>query len=413
MDEPELLDIERLGAQGDGIAIRDGTPVHVPRALPGEQLRRRPDGTLELIGPPSAGRRATPLCPHVPACGGCTVQHMTDDLYRAWKQTLVAQAFAQHGLPIEPPAMLSVPLGSRRRAILSAVREGRDIRLGFHGPATHTIEPLRACAVLRPAIVAALPALTEIAQIVAPAEAEARLIVVATDNGLDVAIVAGRTSLSARDRSALVAIITPTSGASAILRLSSNGDLILQRAPPNLILGGAAVTPPPGAFLQAASEAEAHMIALVTGAVGKAKRVADLFCGLGTFALPLARRASILAVDSDRALLAALAAAHRHATGLKPIETKPRDLFRDPLSWRELNAFDAVVFDPPRAGAKAQTEALAQSKVATIVAVSCNPATLARDVRVLVEAGWRIASVSAIDQFLFSPHIEAVVVLKR
>jgi 23S rRNA (uracil1939-C5)-methyltransferase len=202
---------------------------------------------------------------------------------------------------------------------------------------------------------------------------------------------------------------------SRVIRLTVDREPVLIRAKPLLKVAGVAVEPPPGAFVQAAAEAEAAMTAAAVEAIRKAraKRVADLFSGLGAFTFALSLSARVLAVDSDRAMVTALAAAARGATGLKPIEAKVRDLFRDPLSPRELDAFDAVIFDPPRAGAKAQAEALAASKVKTVVAVSCNPATLARDLRTLVDGGYRLERAVAIDQFLFTSHLEAVAVLSR
>jgi 23S rRNA (uracil1939-C5)-methyltransferase len=173
------------------------------------------------------------------------------------------------------------------------------------------------------------------------------------------------------------------------------------------------VAPPPGAFLQAATEADALLAHHVTAGIGKAKRVLDLFCGLGTLSLALARRARVTAVDSDAALLAALRKASNGAQGLKPIESLRRDLFRDPLSPKELEKTDAIVLDPPRAGAAAQCQSIARSKVRRVVMVSCNPATLARDLRALVDAGYAIESVVPIDQFLYTHHLEAVAVLTR
>jgi 23S rRNA (uracil1939-C5)-methyltransferase len=185
------------------------------------------------------------------------------------------------------------------------------------------------------------------------------------------------------------------------------------RAAPTLSIAGIAVSPPPAAFLQAACEAETVLQELVVAGVGKARQVADLFSGLGTFALALASKARVLAIDGERPLIEALAEAHRRAQGLKPVTTRVRDLYLDPLSPRELDGFDAVVFDPPRAGAKTQAEAIARSKVKTVVAVSCNPATLARDLRILIDSGYRLARVTPVDQFLFTPHLEAVAVLRR
>jgi 23S rRNA (uracil1939-C5)-methyltransferase len=177
--------------------------------------------------------------------------------------------------------------------------------------------------------------------------------------------------------------------------------------------GSGNVVLPPRAFLQAAPAAEAEMVRLVVAAAGQARRIADLFCGLGTFTFPLAKGAPLLAVDGDRQAIGALQNAAKRAPGLKPIETKVRDLFRTPMSARELEPFDAVVFDPPRAGAATQAATLAMSSVATIAAVSCNPATLARDARILLDGGYRLEGVTPIDQFLYSPHVEAVAVFRR
>ncbi len=178
-------------------------------------------------------------------------------------------------------------------------------------------------------------------------------------------------------------------------------------------MAGVAVVPPPAAFLQAAAEAEEYMARLVVEALGKARRAADLFAGLGTFAFAMARRASVLAVDGSRDLIEAMTKAHRAATGLKPIEGKVRDLLLDPLSPRELSSFDAVVFDPPRSGAKAQADALARSDVPVVVAISCNPQSLARDLRILMDGGYALKSIAPVDQFLFTPHLEAVAVLTK
>ena len=199
-----------------------------------------------------------------------------------------------------------------------------------------------------------------------------------------------------------------------IIRLMVAGDMIVTHEATTLTLGGIAVDPPPSIFLQAVPEAEALLTNFVLAALPpKAKRVADLFCGVGTFALPLARRVQVLAADSDKRALGALERAARHATGLKPIEVRPRDLFREPLSPKELEPFDAVIFDPPRAGAADQVERIARSKVRHVIAVSCAPQTLARDAKALIDAGFKMGPVTPIDQFLYSPHTEAVCVFKR
>ncbi len=196
-------------------------------------------------------------------------------------------------------------------------------------------------------------------------------------------------------------------------RLTVGKESVALGGAPEVDLSGVAVKLPPDAFLQASREAEAEMVGLVREKVGGAKRVADLFAGVGTFTLALARSASVAAYEVDDAALAALAEDARKTLKLKPVRTSVRDLFRSPLSVKELDAFDAVVFDPPRAGASAQVAQIAKSRMPMLVAVSCNPGTLARDLRILVDGGYRITRVVPVDQFLFSPHIEVVAHLER
>jgi 23S rRNA (uracil1939-C5)-methyltransferase len=403
------LTVVRLGAQGDGIAEQAGADVHVPGFLPGERVVLESDGGGRLIGPPSPERRAEPLCPHVPQCGGCAVQHMNDALYVRWKEALLAQALSHRGLsaPIAPVRI--VPLASRRRATFAGSWHDGKARLGFHRAGTHTIEPIDACAVLRPAVVDTLPALAALAALLVPNGAPFRISVLDADNGLDVAIDA---KMSARVSRQASGVATAMRGA-RIVRLTLAGEPFLMLAPPVVRIAGVEVMPPPAAFLQAARETDIILADLVLGSVGKPKRVADLFAGLGTLSLALAAKARVLSVDSDAALQDALRKAVAGTQGLKPVDCLRRDLFRDPLSPRELDQHDAVVLDPPRSGAAAQSEALARSKVPRVVMVSCNPATLARDLRTLVDGGYRLESATPVDQFLFTPHLEAVAVLRR
>ena len=240
-------------------------------------------------------------------------------------------------------------------------------------------------------------------------KSETRLHVLLADNGIDVLVDGVQGGLSAAAREALAGLAQQ----GGILRLRVGDDEIYQSAQPVLQVAGADLRVPAGVFVQAVAAAEAMMAQTVVKALGRAKHVADLFCGLGTFTLPIARRARVMAVDNQPEAVAALADAVRHVQGLKPIESLRRDLFREPLSRNELKQFDAVVFDPPRAGAIAQSEALAKSKVPCVVAVSCNPATMARDLRILIDGGYKLQSMTPIDQFLFSAHVEAVAVLRR
>lgn len=410
MNDAAPLLVTGLGAQGGGLAVTSsGLEMHVPGLLPGETAM--PDGDAGYVrsGPASPERRLAPLCPHVSACGGCSVQHMNDDLYARWKATLLAMPLAQRGIVVDPEPMLSVPVGSRRRATFAGRWDQGELALGFHGARTHTIEPIVACAVLRPEIVAALPLLGRIAAHVSPSNATPRVHVLACDNGFDVSIELGVPRAGGRDQ----ATLAQWARQARVARLTVDGQPVLMLEKPVIRIAGVTVAPPPGAFLQAAIETEALLGALVASGIGKARRVADLFSGLGTLSLGLATKARVLTVDSDADLLAALGTAVANVQGLKPVDRLRRDLMRDPLAPKELEAFDAVVLDPPRAGAAAQCQALVKSKVRRVVMVSCNPATLARDLRVLIDGGFRLDGITPVDQFLFTAHLEAVAVLSR
>jgi 23S rRNA (uracil1939-C5)-methyltransferase len=404
--EAREVDIVALGAQGDGIAETPQGSLYVPFALPGERVATTGEGLPELVSAPSSDRQA-PICRHFGLCGGCVAQHMKGAFYAQWKRGIVVEAFRQHGLEPEIAPLVSVESQSRRRATLTARREGNRVVIGYHRRRSHDLLDLEECPVLRPDIVAHLPALR--ALVGGAKSGEVRVTVLVTATGLDVALETERGTFDAKATAQL-----PRIGAEQRLaRLAVNGDIVMERTAPSLTLGGAAATPPPGVFVQAVAEAEAAMTALVVTGVGKAKRVVDLFCGVGTFTFALARAGRVLAVDGDPKAIEALAAATRRAQGLKPIETRVRDLFRMPLAARELEAFDAVVFDPPRAGAGSQAEQLARCKVPKVVAVSCNPATLARDARTLIDGGYKLTGVTPIDQFLFSAHVEAIALFER
>lgn len=402
-----VVEVTRLGAQGDGVVETPDGPIYLPFALPGERWRIAGGRAPERLT--ASGDRQQPVCRHFSRCGGCTAQHMSAQLYRRWKETALRQAFAHRGLEVSPEPMRSVAAWSRRRAFFGVARRGETVELGFREERRHALVDLEECPVLDPAIVAALPALRGIARLVWPADAGGRLVVTRVEGGLDAAFEGGQ----ARPGPDALAASARCAAEARLLRLSVDGAVVYMDRVPTVMLGGVSVELPPGAFLQAVPEAEALMIELVAGAVGKARHVVDLFSGLGTFALPLARKARVLAVDADRRSVEALDKAARGATGLKPLSTRVRDLVREPLSRGELDGFDAAVIDPPRAGAKAQAEALARSRVTTVVMVSCNPATLARDARILTDGGYRLQAVTPIDQFIYSPHLEAVAVFRR
>jgi 23S rRNA (uracil1939-C5)-methyltransferase len=405
MTADAALEIVGLGARGDGIAPAAEGHCFVPFALPGERVLPGAAGLPQLLSAPSPERKE-PLCRHFGVCGGCAGQHMSTGLYAAWKRGLVVEALRQRGLTAEVAPLVAIAVGSRRRAILTARREPTGIVLGYHPRDSDALFEVCECPVLRPEILARLPALREIAAAVGGREI--RLTVLATSAGLDVAVGAER-GVAAN----AVARLAQIAAKYRLARIAVAGQIITQRTPPSLAFAGVNVCPPPGAFVQAVGEAESAIAAEVQAAIGKARRAADLFCGLGTLTFALARGAFVAAFDSDAAAIAALTAAARQAKGLKPIDARVRDLFREPLAAKELDGFDAVVFDPPRAGAKAQAEQLARARVPTVVAVSCSAGTLARDVRILVNGGYRLERVVPIDQFLFSAQVEAVACLRH
>lgn len=409
--------IERLADGGDGVLDdprAPGGPRYIQGAVPGDLVRSLGNGRFAIEPTPLSQRRATMLCPHFPGCGGCSAQHMSDALYGTWKASRLANSLKRAGIlddgdPRWRP-LYRVGLHSRRRAVLTARIEDGAWRLGFHEARSHRLVDIRSCAVLTPGIVGALDGLEAVARLVGQG-AECRLSILDVGRGLDVAVETGRRG-RIRPEAASFESLAKSMG---MLRLTVDGDMIHMLARPSLAIAGIAVVPPPGAFVQAAADAEAVMTGIACDAISqsKARKVADLYSGLGTFTLAIAKQARVLAIDSEPTLLHALQDAIRHASALKPVETRRRDLFRDPLSPRELDAFDAVVFDPPRAGAKAQAETIARSKVRTVLAVSCNPSTFARDAATLIDGGYRLDSVTPIDQFLFTPHLEVVAVLRR
>lgn len=404
------IDIKRVGAQGDGIADTGDGPVFVPFALPGERLRVQRSGEtarIESILQQSADRISA-VCQHFSICGGCAVQHMSPSFYGEWKRDLVRAAFKSRGIDADV-APLYRPKGLRRRAVLTAVRTEEGVALGFHQAQSHDLVDLAECPVLESRIVAALPGLRTLLKPLLVKRGEARVTVTMTAAGLDIAIGEVQKPLTLQLRSELARQAADLH----VARISLNGDPIYAALTPFLQFGTIDVPVPPGAFIQAVAGAESEMARLVLDGIGNAKKVADLFAGVGAFSLPIAVRAKVVAVDSDKSAIDALADGVRKGTGIKPVTTFVRDLFREPLSAMELNEHEAIVFDPPRAGAEAQSRMIAKSKVRTVVAVSCNPATLARDARILIDGGYAMGKVTPVDQFQYTPHIECVAVFKR
>ncbi|WP_072384939.1 methyltransferase [Hyphomicrobium sp. CS1BSMeth3] len=404
----EIVEITGLGAEGDGVATNAaGAPIFIPQALPGERWQVEEGYAPEPVELRPDRRR--PPDPDDEPCGGCVARHMPLAMYQEWKREFLVRALRQQNISADIQPLITVSEHTRRRATFNARRIRGAMRIGYHGRRSHDLVAAEDCPVLDKRIVELLPALAQLASVVAGQEEETRVAITLTDTGADVDLEGNERALSAAAR----AKIGEITGAARMARVSVGGVPVIERQAPVLQFAGKAVTPPPGAFLQAVPEAEQAMIDLVTAALGKAKQVGDLFCGLGTLTLPIAQKARVTAFDADRNAIAALNEAQRKNQGLKPFTAKPRDLFRDALSPMEMKDLDAVVLDPPRAGAKAQCERLAQSKVKRVVMVSCNPATLARDLRILIDGGYRLDAITPIDQFLYSPHLEAVAALTR
>ncbi|MFM9865695.1 MAG: class I SAM-dependent RNA methyltransferase [Micropepsaceae bacterium] len=402
------LDILRIGHKGDGETAEG---VYVPFTVPGDKVRVEAEGDrgriVEIVEP--GPTRAKPVCQHFVICGGCALQHVEASAYHDWKRDQVVQALSQRGITgIDVAPLVTFPTRTRRRAVLTAKLVDDAVFVGFQERGSHHIVDMAECHVLHPDLFALVAKLRGVLADILPEHARAEIDVMRADNGIDMSLGVGRMTLDGALRTRLAALAARL----GIIRLNVNGELVAQSEAPVLDWAGAKITPPPGAFLQAVPEAEATLQTLVTAAVGKAKRVADLFAGCGAFTFPLARKSAVAAFDSEAEAIEALGAA-RGTPGLKPITAERRDLFRRPLLKHELDAFDAVVIDPPRAGAKAQSEQLATSKVKTIAAVSCSPTTFARDARTLIDGGYALKSVTPIDQFLWSPHIELVAVFER
>jgi 23S rRNA (uracil1939-C5)-methyltransferase len=409
----ERLVIDRLGHRGDGVVDTEPEPLFVPGALPGETVEveavsGHPDRRRLLrVDVPSAARIA-PICPHFGICGGCAVQHWESTSYRAWKRDLVVSALRQAGIAAPVGDLIDAHGEGRRRAVFHA-RGPRDVlKVGFSAQRAHQIVAIDRCPILAKNLDGALKAAWAIAEVLLPAQKPLDIQVTATDAGLDVDV-RGSGPLTAP----LAATLANVAAAQNLARLTRHGELVAQRRVPTLRIGKAIVTLPPAAFLQATAEGEAVLARLALEFCSGAGAVADLFAGVGPFALRLAEKSRVLAVDDDDAALAALKRAAAATAGFKPVEVERRDLFRRPLMMEELDGFDAVLFDPPRQGAQLQARALATSAVPLIVAVSCNAATFARDVQLLMEGGYRLASVVPVDQFRYSPHVEIVARLEK
>ncbi len=405
MSEVELA-IEGMGKRGEGVARQGERTVFVPYTLPGEIVSAEGDGerlALVAVDKPSPDR-VVPFCKHFGRCGGCQLQHWREAPYRAWKASLVGEALQGRGIAFDVSDCIDAHGAGRRRVALHVRKRSGVVTAGYMEARSHTLLDIDHCPILAPALAGAF----DIARALGTKLGDCDVALTATLTGLDVSVKAERDVLE-REHGNLAGFVTSL----RLARLSVNGEVIATAVPPRLEIGKASVALPPGGFLQATALGEETLARLVVAALGKSKSVADLFCGIGPFAFRIAERARVEAYDNDRPAIAALNAAAKAASGLKPVAAAVRDLFREPLVPNEMKELDAVVFDPPRAGAEAQAKQLARSKVKTVVAVSCDAGTFARDAEILVAGGYTLKTVTAVDQFKWSSHVEAVALFTR
>ncbi|MBK8176189.1 MAG: class I SAM-dependent RNA methyltransferase [Rhodospirillales bacterium] len=425
------VEIGRIGARGDGVAESADGRFYVPFTIPGERVRIRPGGArgngrdadlLEILAP--AIERRAPACPHFGHCGGCALQHLADAAYAEWKLERLELALARAGITSSPrEPLVRTPPRARRRARFAAVRRSAGphatLCVGFAVRRGHDVVDLAACPVLDPQILALLPALRQLLVTLPERRAPAHIAVPRLDAGLDVVVErTGAPTLAEREHLAAFSAAADLARLSWLAAdLSQPAEPLVERRRPFAVFGGVLVALPPGGFLQASTAGEVALVAVVVGALanvgGSSRRraVADLFAGAGTFTFPLAAAgARVHAIDADAASLQALKDAARPIPG---VSVERRDLLARPLLSEELRQYDMVVFDPPRAGAAAQAAQLAAASVPTVVAVSCNPETFARDARILIDGGYRLERIVPVDQFLWSPHLELAAVFRR
>jgi 23S rRNA (uracil1939-C5)-methyltransferase len=409
----ERLTIDHVGHFGDGVAFAGGQTLYVPYTLGGESVEvapgPHPDRRLLLQVEHASPERIAPFCPHFGTCGGCAIQHWEDGRYRAWKRELVAATLAQAKIACDVHPLIDAHGLGRRRITLHARIGTHDVlKVGFSAPNSHDIIPVDRCPILDPGLSGALDAAWAIAEPLKPTGKPLDIQFTGTNSGLDVDV-RGSGPLP----TVMISTLSRVAEQHQLARLTRHGEMVLMRTPPTITIGKAQVALPPGSFLQASVAGEEALAALVLDHCRRGKHIADLFCGVGPFALRLAAKSRVVAFDNDAGAVAALHKAATSTSGLKPIKAETRDLFRRPLVPQELRDYDTIVFDPPRQGAQAQAQQLAASKIPVVVAVSCNVATFARDARILIDGGYTIEGVTPVDQFRHTPHIELVARFRR
>jgi 23S rRNA (uracil1939-C5)-methyltransferase len=418
------VEITAVGGKGDGLAASGDYRFYVPYAAPGDRARirveaRKGDGYSarieELLEP--GPHRAHPPCPYYGECGGCALQHVDQSFISDWKRQQVVEAFRRQGLAPDVGDLLAPPVGTRRRATFEFENRHGKIAIGFNARQSHQIVSINSCPLLIPELNKIIAPLAALLPSIADTGERGDIVINYVEGRADIVfLLQGQLSLKRLEALSQFAQTHDIARLSR-LRKGESPELLVNRRTVAARFGGVSVPLPPGTFLQPSAEGEALLVAEVikglSKCLSKKSRVADLFSGCGTFSFPLAEHALVKAVEAASSMTDCLSAAAGQASLGGRLTAETRDLDRRPLLGKELNAFDAVVFDPPRAGAREQAEALAASTVARVIAVSCNPTTLARDVRILIDGGYRLDGVTPIDQFPYAPHLEAIAFLSR
>jgi 23S rRNA (uracil1939-C5)-methyltransferase len=404
----EPVSIVALDAHGHGLTANGAI---VPGALPGERALVKLEGKraelIETLDP--SPERIEPVCPWFGTCGGCVAQHMSASLYHAWKRDLVVEALKREGVAAKVGEPVDAHGAGRRRATFHArFPHGQPDQVGFMRAHSHDIVGIDACPLFSSGMANAIPVAHALSGDLRGLLKPLDIGVTATLDGLDVDL-RGSGPLGRAEMQKL----THTADTLDLARVSNHGEIVIERRPPRVAFMKALARLPPGGFLQATEAGEAWLADFAEQAFAGAKKVADLFCGSGAFALRLASQHEVFAVDADPAAVAALARAAATTPGLHKPKTETRDLFRRPLRPDELTAFDAALIDPPRAGALEQARAFSASTLPLVVSISCNAATFARDARILIDGGFQIESVTPLDQFRFSAHVEIAAVFRR
>ncbi|USG62729.1 class I SAM-dependent RNA methyltransferase [Sneathiella marina] len=417
---PRDLIIDHIGASGDGIALEEGRTYYVPFAAPGDHLsalqgEARGQGYMaEIHEINKAGPfRVTPRCKHFGTCGGCSLQHLDDGFVADWKRQRIVDCLSMSGISnanILPT--ISSPAHSRRRVEFVASKRKKGVMIGYHVRRSHQVFDVGDCPLIHRSLFALIKPLRSTLPGLMPRNSSARLMATVTDNGPDI-LVTAENELSLETRQVLAEFATQNNLSRIAWRQNPKDvpEVISAIKPAKVQLGDIPVTLSPGGFLQATTSGEEALVEIATKALQNCDNVVDLFAGCGSFTFPLSRSSKVHAVEGDQELVSALQSSANK--NILPISTETRDLFRRPLFTTELKTYDGLLFDPPRAGAKAQVEEIAESSIGTVVAVSCNPVTFARDISHLVSEGYQLEFIQPVDQFLWSAHVEMGAVLRR